>query len=137
MTNFKGQLTEHAWGDSLRVTRTISNIPGGDRLLKAWFVARLQPVTLSTPVDDSDVATDGGFIIEVTESPTAAGQIVDNGASDNVGSLYFDISPAQSRLQPVSSHLYYGIKVLTFGGFPYTPELGILRGKPNFVRRIS
>lgn len=131
MPTFDTVLNNHVWGDSFRVERTITLVPSGSQLTKAWFTVREGHI--GAAVDDTDAL----FQLEITVDSTDAGQITDTGAGDASAALRFDITAAQSRLCPMTRPCHFSIKVLTNSGHTYTPETGVIFGKMAISRRSS
>lgn len=112
-------------GDALEITRTITNIDTNDLLVRAWL-------TLKRVEDQRDDDQEALISKEITtvDNP-GVGQITDDGASDGIGGVRFDIRNADYGLgvaggiKPFIPY-NYDIQVQTVAGLIYTPEKGTL-----------
>lgn len=111
-------------GDDLDVQRTVTNIPSGQTLTKAWLT--FQPV--------AGGADPGTLQKAITPSAVAGvGQITDTGAS-GTGVLLFQLTGADTLVLPIGgAGIAYDIKVLTSANKIYTVE----QGKYVSTRRIT
>lgn len=120
MPNLKDTISGFVAGDDLEVRRTITNIPTGQVLTKAWL-------TIKTKLGDADP----GVLqkaVTTTDAP-GTGQIVDDGATDQAGEVRFDLTGTDTALlvPPYPKSLYgFDIQVLTSGGKVYTPVKGTI-----------
>lgn len=77
-------------GDHRDFEVTVRNLPSGRTLTKAW---------LTIKINESDADVDAVINKEITTSAVpGTGQIQDDGASDGVGVLLFEMSPADTIL---------------------------------------
>jgi hypothetical protein len=114
MSIFTGTLSVVA-GDDLDVTRTVTNVPTGQTLSKAWL-------TLKSKLTDADPG-----LLQKVIVPGAVGgqgQITDTGVS-GTGSLLFQLTGGNTLALPIGIDVKYDIKVLTSAGKIYTVEQGI------------
>lgn len=101
-------------GQDYEIARTITSVPAGDTLAKAWL-------TMKTLITNADP---GLFQKEITSSNVAGtGQITDTGA-DGTGAVRFDLEPADTALPTPGVAVVYDIKVLTTAGKIYYGEKG-------------
>jgi hypothetical protein len=105
-------------GDDLDITRTITNVPAGDSLAKAWL-------TVKANAADADP---GIFQLAITSVNSADGQITDTGTGDQIAALTFHITAARSALLTPGTAYLYDIQVkTTTGGKVFTPEVGTVK----------
>lgn len=102
-------------GQDYEINRTITDVPAGDTLAKAWL-------TLKTSIDDADPGLVQKEITSVNVAGT--GQITDTGA-DTTGAVRFDLVPADTALPTPGTAVPYDIKVRTTAGKVYPVEKGV------------
>jgi hypothetical protein len=105
------------WGDTVDVTRTVTDVPAGDTLAKAWL-------TVKAKATDGDAAA--VLQLEVTTSPTANGSITDDGA-DETGAVNFKILPTDYGSILAKKNYAFDIQVLTTDGVVATVAVGTVR----------
>src|SRR3954468_10819484 len=90
-------------GDDLDVRRSVTGVPSGQTLTKAWL-------TFKTNRFD----TDGHALLQkiITSTPTTSGQITDAGAS-GTGTIVFQLTNVETLALPIDIDTPYDIKVLT------------------------
>lgn len=114
MTDFNGSISDFVAGDDLDVTRTVTDVPSGQTLTKAWL-------TLKKNLGDDDPG-----LLQKTILPGAVagqGQITNTGAS-GTGAVLFQLSKAETAILPVGRKVAYDIQVLTSADKIYTAERG-------------
>jgi hypothetical protein len=128
MPNLVGEIRDFVSGDDLDVWRTISEIPTGQILSKAWFTVKTGPSV-------ADVAAI--FQKTITTAPvTGQGAITDTGA-DTIGRVRFELTHVNTALLSDGVAYYYDIQVLTDAGKIYTPERGLIKAKGEITKTIS
>lgn len=101
--------------DDLDVIRTINGVPAGQSLTDAWL-------TVDSPL--------GTHLFQkhiTTVAVAGQGQITDDGSSDTVGAVRFELTggPTGDTTKLTADTAYpYDIQVKTSGGKIYTPESG-------------
>jgi hypothetical protein len=110
-------------GDDLDVRRTVTGIPAGQTLAKAWLTFQATPG-----------GADPGLLQKVitTSAVIGVGQITDDGA-DGTGEVLFQLTGADTLALPVECSTPYDIKVKTSAGKIYTAE----QGKYLSARRVT
>jgi hypothetical protein len=98
-------------GGSLDVVRTVTNVPGGETLTKAWLTIK----KLATDADP------GVLQKVITSASTSAGQITNAGGS-GTGALLFTLASADTAALVVNQNYVYDVQVLTSGGRVLTLE---------------
>lgn len=106
-------------GDDLEVNRNISKVPVGQLLTLGWFTVKTVP--------ESDEDTDAVFqkAITTTDNP-GVGQVVDADSGDGVGSVRFDLVPADTSLLEAGTVYFWDIQVCTDASMTYTPTSGTI-----------
>lgn len=121
MPTFIGEIKDFVAGDDLQITRTITNVPSGAALTKAWF-------TVKSKQGDLDV--DAIIQKEITTADVSGtGQITDDGSGDQSAAVRFDLVQADTLKLEGRAIYLYDIQVLTDGGAVYTPETGRITAK--------
>jgi hypothetical protein len=101
MTLYNQLLRGFVAGDDFDVERTITGIPAGRTLTKAWLTVK----RLAADVDGSALLQ-----LVITSSLTSAGQITDTGA-DGTGTVVFQVSAAQSAALGFALTYQYDIQL--------------------------
>lgn len=119
------QGNDPTYGDDFSVERTINVIPAGDTLAQAWLTVKTDP----------DADADGAAVLQksITTALTAAGQITDTGAGDQIGALHIEIASTDyANITP--GHVYqYDIQLKSAAG-----KIGTLeRGTVAFQRDVT
>lgn len=104
----------NAPGDDYDVIRTVTVIPSGDSIAKAW---------LTVKQNDTDLDASALVLLAITTASTAEGQITDSGAGDLSGAITFRLAPAHTRLIGTTLRKY-DIQVKSTNGKVYTVETG-------------
>lgn len=129
MPSFNATIENFVSGDDLQITRTITNVPSGALLTKAWFTVKFQWS-----------ATDTNTVIQkeiTTVDVAGTGHITDDGSGDQTAAVRFDLPSADTlKLQKGLEYLY-DIQVLTDGGAIYTPEMGKITAKQGITASTS
>ena len=127
MPNYSAQISGFGVGDDLLVRRTVdrtlSNLPTGVSIAKAWM-------TIKELESDADVDAIVAKEITTVEDAGNNGHIEEDGSSqagDANPILRFDLEAADTRLIG-SNHRWYDIQVKTDTGAIYTGEKGEIWG---------
>lgn len=127
--NLIDNILDFVYGDTFSITRTITGIPTGQTITRAWFT-----------VKSSDVLPDNQAlvqkIVDTTDNP-GTGQIEDNGAGDGTGTVRFDILPADTASADESVVYLFDIQVETSAGDLYTSNRGTFKGLGQITRATS
>jgi hypothetical protein len=127
MSVLNGSIRDVVAGDALDVRRTVTDIPAGQTLAKAWLTFK------------SDLAAADNSLLQKVIVPGAVvgqGQITDTGA-DGTGEVLFQLSNAETLALPIGVRTAYDIKVLTSAGKIYTPEQGVWLSVPRVTQAIA
>jgi hypothetical protein len=122
------ELTGIVAGNTYRYTRTITGIPAGDSIVKAW----------TTFKSNKNNADPGLFqkAITTTNVP-GTGQITDTGAGDTIGAVRFDWMRADTDLLTPGNVIFFDLKVLTAAGDLYTVVLGTIKTDQGVTTAFS
>lgn len=123
------EITEHAVGDDFDIERTVTGIPAGATLTKAWFMAKAS----RSDADDAAVISKE---ITTTLVP-ATGQITDTGAGDTAGEIVFYIRSADTSSLVAEKPYYFGIRVRLSTGLVDTLEWGVLKLRHAIVQATN
>ena len=104
-------------GDALAIERTISGVPAGLTITKAWL-------TIKATITDLDA--DALLQLTVTSVLASTGQITDTGAT-GVAVVRFTLSGAQTLLVPPEASYPFDVQVQTSDGALYTACKGTIR----------
>ncbi len=120
MPNLNDLVTGFVAGDDLSVERTLTNISTSDLLFQAWLTVR-------------DSGDDTAITAILTKGPVttvgnADGQITDDGATDGIGMVRFDLTPADTRLIGMNGY-FHDIQVRKVATKTYPPVKGIIRAE--------
>ena len=127
MPNLNDKIEGFVIGSDLDVERTITSIPEGQTLTKAWLTVKAR---LSDEDEDALVQK------IITPSATPEGQITDTGEEGGTGVVLFHLLPADTEALGAGVH-YFDIKVLTSAGKGGAPFLGVIRGEQGVTRATS
>lgn len=114
-------------GDDLNVRATVTNVPNGDPLTKAWFTVKKR---------EADEDADAVFQKVITTSSGASGQITDAGAS-GTGTALFVLGKSDTVLLTGERTYYFDVQVKTSTGLIYTPIKGQMVGEKQVTRADS
>ena len=129
MPTFNGEIKDFVAGDDLQITRTITNIPVGAALTKAWLTIKFR---------QTDADADAIIQKEITTSNVAGtGQITDDGAGDQSAAVRFDLKDTDTAMLLRGIAYLYDLQVLTDGGAVYTPEIGTIIAKLGITDTIA
>ncbi len=118
MPNFNATIENFVSGDDLQITRTITNVPSGASLTKAWFTVKfLWSATDTNTVIQKEITT--------ADVP-GTGQITDDGSGDQSAAVRFDLPSTDTLKLQKGLRYLYDIQVLTDGPAIYTPEIGTI-----------
>ena len=116
MADLKAKIKDVVVGDDISIYNTLDNVGTGQSLTKAW---------LTVKEEHWDTDADALFQKEITTTNTAGqGHIEDDGTGDDVATVRFDITAAETILLHPYFEYVYDIQVLTNTGKIYTPEFG-------------
>lgn len=115
MTVFEAEIKGHVAGDDLEVRRTVTAIPSGQTLTNADFVVQNQDGT--TFLTKSITASNQSGI----------GQIEDDGTTDQIGEIRFDLTSANTLLFQDEIVRHYQIRVKSSADKFYTVEEGLIK----------
>jgi hypothetical protein len=132
MPNYSAKITGYAIGDDLLIRRTInrtlSNLPTGVNIDKAWMTVK---------IDDDDLDAAALIQKEITTSDVSGiGHIEDDGAGDTDPIVRFDMTDTDTRTIGIT-HRYYDIQVRTDTGAIYTGEIGVIFGAKDITLAIA
>lgn len=115
MANLAAEISGVVEGDDYEITRTITGIPAGDSIAKAWL-------TMKASINDADP---GLFQKNITTIDVAGtGQVTDTGAGDGTGAVRFDLTPADTGSPVPGVAAVYDLQIRTVAGKYYTVEKG-------------
>jgi len=129
MPTFTGEIKDFVAGDDLQITRTITNVPSGAVLTKAWLTIKFRQ-------DDADADAIIQKAITTSNVP-GTGQITDDGAGDQSAAVRFDLTDTDTAKLHRGIKYWYDIQVLTDGGAVYTPEIGIITARQGITDTIA
>lgn len=121
------QVRFNAPGDHYDVIRTVTLIPTGDSIARAWL-------TVKRTTAEADI--DALVQLEITTANTASGQVTDTGAADATGAVTFRLTPTHTRLIGVSLR-YYDIQIKSLSGKVYTAETGDIAAEQNEITVVD
>jgi hypothetical protein len=125
--NLQATLGNFAQGDNFSVPVTVTSVPAGDTLAKAWL-------TVKAKLSDADP---GVFQKAITPAATPGqGQITDTGAS-GTGIIRFDVQQADTLLLTPNVAYYYDIQVKTAAGLIGTIEEGTIMAAPQVTQATA
>lgn len=123
-----GEINNIVQGDNIDITRTIDTLPAS--ITTAWFTVK------SSKSSTSD--TNAIFQKKITSTNVpGTGVITDDGTTDGVAAVRFELVNADTILLTNETAYYYDIQVLTSTGKIYTPEIGIIRLKSERTKATS
>ena len=129
MPDFESTIKNFVAGDTLQITRTITNVPTGASLTKAWFTVKSRR---TDPDSEAIIRKE----VTTTDAP-GTGQITDDGAGDESAAVRFDLTSTDTAKLLKGVGYSYDIQVLTDGSAVYTPEIGIITAKLGVTEDIS
>lgn len=107
MPTFDATIDDLVAGDHRWITRSVTNLPSGYLLDKAWMTVKTNPATDADP---------GIFQKAITTSNvTGTGQITDTGVS-GTGAIRFDLAVADTVLLTPGTEYTYDIQVRMSNG---------------------
>lgn len=125
MANLNDNISGFVAGDTLEVRRTITGIPAGQTISKAWLMVKI----MQTDVDASAIITK-----EITDANQAGiGHVTDTGG-DGTGEVRFDLTPANTALLVSGNSYAFGIKIRTSTGNLYTPFKGTISAEVRIIQ---
>lgn len=126
--NLNGLISNVVQGDSIDIVRQIDTLPAS--ISKAWLTIK------ATQASTSDTAA----IVQKTITTSAVigtGQITDDGTTDGVAAVRFELTNADTVLLVNETTYYYDIQVLTSTGKIYTPEIGRIKLRSERTKATS
>lgn len=124
----KGAITDFKVGDDVDITRTITSVPDGTTLAKAWLYVK------ATETDADGAAVIGKAI--TTSSVNGVGQITDTGA-DGTGEVFFQMTSAETAALVARRRYWYAVKVMLNTNKVATVEAGVLTPEPGLISATS
>lgn len=129
MPTLDSTIEDFVVGDDLKIVRTVTTIPAGDSLAKAWLTVKRR---------ESQTDAEATFQKVITGSYAAGqGHITDSGAGDTIGGLFFELLAADTVLLTGDVSYYFDVQVKTANGAIYTPEKGTLTGRKQVTQATS
>ena len=119
MPNLTETITNFVCGNDLEIRKTITGIPAGQTLTRAWFTVKLKE-------SDPDLSAYIQKIVTITDV-VGTGHITDNGATDQIGEVRFDLLPTDTE-DIHTRNFFWDIKVKTSANKFYTPFKGTMKG---------
>jgi len=116
-------------GDDFEINRNISKVPVGQLLVLAWLTIK------EFPVEEADAEAIIQKAITTTNNP-GTGQVTDADAGDGVGSVRFDLVPADTILLDPATTYHWDIQVCTDADFTYTPTSGTIKARQEVTRTL-
>lgn len=118
MPDLNAVITDVVRGDHLTITRTITALDPGDAINRAWLTLK----------EDEDLSDAEAFLIkEITTADVAdQGQITDDGASDGIAAVRFEMPSVATAAAKKGKTYWYDIQVRAASGRIYTPEKGLI-----------
>jgi hypothetical protein len=117
-------IDEHAVGDDFDIVRTITDVPSGVTITKAWLMVKEN----SADVDGSAIVTK-----TITTGTTTPGTVTDSGAGDGIGEVTFHMLTADTNAMDPLTDYVYGIKVQLSNGYTGHVEQGTIRLRHGIV----
>ncbi len=129
MPKLNGEIKDFVAGDNIDITKTITNVPVGQTITKAWFTVK----TSKTLADANAV-----FQKTITAANQAGvGVILDDGAADQIAKVFFELTNSNTSLLAENVIYHYDIQVLTSAGKIYTPEVGVMKLKGEATKSTA
>lgn len=128
MPDFDQVITDFVQGDDLEILRDILNVPDSDPLVEAWLTMKADPLR------DTDAESVIAPKVVTTANNPGVGQITDDGDTDNVGEVRFDLVPADTVLLRADRTYHFDVQVRTSLGKIYTPVTGTIRARQQSTR---
>ena len=116
-----------AQGDNVSITVTVTSVPPGDTLAKAWM-------TVKVALADADPGLYQKVILP--SAVAGQGQILDTGSS-GTGILRFDLQQADTALMSPGVQYFYDIQAKTAGGLIGTLELGAITCTAQVTKAVA
>lgn len=121
MANLSASITDLVAGDTYEVVRTITGLPSGYALDKAWMTVKASAVDADPGVFQKAITT---------SNVDGTGQITDTGTGDGSAAVRFDLASADTTLLTPGTSYVYDIQVRMVNGELIrisTPEIGTIR----------
>lgn len=129
MATLDSTISNFVAGDDVKITRTITAVPAGDSLVKAW---------LTVKKSESHADADAIFQKAITTSYSLGqGHITDNGAGDTSAAIFFELTAANTALLRGDVDYYFDIQVKTANGAINTPEKGTITFRAQVTQTTS
>jgi len=126
--NLAGNIQNIVQGDDITITRTIDTLPAS--ITKCWFTVK----PAKSSVNDTTAIFQK---VITTASVPGVGAITDDGTTDGVAAVRFELVNADTVLLENETAYYYDIQVLTSTGKIYTPEIGQIKLKSERTKSTS
>lgn len=114
MPSFGVEIKDFTAGDDLEVQRTVTGVPTGQTVDKAWLTVKAAAADADPGIFQKAITT--------TDVP-GTGRITDAGSS-GTATLRFDLTAANTALLTAGTEYFYDVQVKTSGGKIYTVESG-------------
>ena len=122
MTIANGRIDDFVNGDDLEIERTITGVPSGILVERAWFMVKHK----YTDIDDDAIISKLATSINTADQ----GWVADDGSGDGEATIRFYLTPADTELLYAYSEYPYSIKVKLDNDRVNTPELGLIVAYP-------
>lgn len=128
MPNFKDRITGFVLGDDHEVRRTVTGVPEGQTITKAWLTIKLK----EKDADDDAVLQKS---VTTTDQP-GIGQIEEDASGDPEGTavVRFDLTNADTAPLIAQREYFFDVQVLTSADKLYTPFKGKLKGEGEITK---
>jgi hypothetical protein len=125
MADLDSVIVDFVVGDDIEIKRTITNVPSGTSITKAWL-------TIKAFAADPDANAIIQKIITTTDQPLV-GQITDDGSGDQQAEVVFRVLGSETVLLTGGQTYRFDIQVKASTGRIYTPELGTITGRAQMT----
>jgi hypothetical protein len=124
MTTFNTRIDDWVVGDDAPdVVRTITSLPAGQTITKAWLTVKLLPADADPGIFQKDITS--SYVV-------GKGQITDTGA-DGTGAVSFEVLAANTVLLNTANRYYYDIQIKLANGRVYAIEVGTVVPKAGIT----
>ena len=120
MADLAASISDLVAGDDYEITRTITGLPSGYALNKAWLTVKASAVDADPGIFQKAITT---------SNVDGTGQIGDSGSSDGIGAVRFDLVPADTLLLTPGTAYVYDIQIRYTNSTltkVNTPEIGTI-----------
>lgn len=120
--------TNPTFGDHITIVRTVTGLPTAETITKAWL-------TVKANLSDADV---GALLqLEITTTPSADGEITDDGTGKETGALSFEINGTDYDNLAAGVNYHHDIQVLLSDDTIITLETGRVRWNAQVTQATS